>query len=77
MDERHSRRHVLQTLGAAAVGGLAGCTGDGATTPTATGTPTPTPEPTGGIPGYADFVPAGDGPVAFTMWDLDIEGGTG
>lgn len=75
MRKTHSRRRVLEAVGLAAAGGLAGCAEDGATTPTATGTPTATPTEQSAIPSYADFVPDGDGPVGFTMWDLDIEPG--
>ena len=74
MEGTYSRRRVLATLGLAATGGLAGCAEDG-TTPTATASPTGTPAVGASIPAYADFVPDWDGPVGFTMWDLDIEGG--
>lgn len=80
MCARPSRRQLLQTLGLAAVGGLAGCsTGEQTgteTTPTATGTPGgPDGSATGELPPYADFVPDTTDAVLGTMFDLEVESG--
>jgi len=74
---RPSRRQLLQTLGLATVGGLAGCsTGDQeqTATPTATGTPVG-PERTGELPPYADLVPETEDVVLGTMFDLQVDSG--
>jgi len=83
MCARPSRRQLIQTLGLAAVGGLAGCsdlvsdqTGTSTTTATGTGTPTGSDavEP-GELPPYANFVPDTADVVLGTMFDLEIESG--
>jgi len=72
-----SRRRLLQTLGLAAVGGLAGCSSDGTeqttTTPTATGTPVNPDQAVGKLPPYADFIPDTADVVLGTMFDLEVE----
>lgn len=81
MCARPSRRQLVQTLGLAAVGGLAGCsdlvpdqTGTSTTTGTATGTPSGSDAvETGELPPYANFVPDTADVVLGTMFDLQVE----
>jgi len=77
MCARPSRRRLLQTLGLAAAGGLAGCSSDGQEqTPTVTGTPPGPEQPDAGeIPPYADFIPDSLDLVLCTVSDLQVEPG--
>ncbi|WP_277542618.1 hypothetical protein [Haloarcula laminariae] len=76
MCARPSRRRLLRTLGLAAVGGLAGCSGGGQErTPTAhTDTPAG-PRRSVDLPPYATFVPDTTDAVLVTMSDRRVDSG--
>lgn len=75
----HTRRGVLSALVAGGATGLSGCTGvvDDLTDGDGGGGPALTEGSveTGSVPSYASVIPASDGPVRFTAYDLSVENG--